>query len=69
MTKRLTCPKGPSHKLFYRQMVVQGVAKETRDAQDQPLDVEDPEELTLVKRITGVVCAMCGATANIRLPF
>jgi len=69
MQKVLTCSKSPSHTLFYRRMVVEGVAVETRDAQDQPLDVQDPQELTLVKRITGVYCLICDQQANVRLPF
>jgi hypothetical protein len=69
MNKVLTCSKSPSHQMFYRRMVVEGVALETRDENDQPLDVQDPKDLTLVKRITGVYCLGCGQQANIRLPF
>ena len=69
MRKALTCSKSPSHQLFYRKMIVEGVARETRDDNDQPLDVENPEELTLVRRITGVWCAVCGQQANVNLPF
>jgi hypothetical protein len=69
MKKVLTCSKSPSHRLFYRRMVVEGVARETRDEQDQPLDVENPEVLTLVKRTTGVWCAICDQQANVRMPF
>lgn len=69
MTKRLTCSKSPSHNTFYRRMVVEGVAVETRDENDQPLDVQDPTELKLVKRITGVFCLVCDQQANVRLPF
>ena len=69
MKKVLTCSKSPSHTLFYRKMVVEGVAVETRDENDQPLDVQDPQELTLVKRLTGVFCLVCESQANVRLPF
>ena len=69
MKKQLTCPRSPSHSIFYRKMVVEGVAVETRDEQDQPLDVQDPQELTLVKRITGVYCLVCNQQANVHLPF
>jgi len=55
--------------MFYRRMVVEGVAVETRDENDQPLDVQDPQELTLVRRITGVYCLVCDQQANVHLPF
>ena len=69
MNKRLTCSKSPSHRMFYRRMVVEGIAVETRDENDNPLDVQDPQELTLVKRITGVYCLVCESQANVRMPF
>jgi hypothetical protein len=69
MKKRLACYKSPSHQLFYRKIVVEGVAVETRDEMDHPLDVHDPTELTLVKRITGVYCLVCDQQANVRMPF
>jgi len=69
MRKALTCSKSPSHQMFYRRMVVEGVAVETRDENDQPLDVQDPQELTLVRRITGVYCLVCDQQANVHLPF
>ncbi len=69
MQKHLTCSKSPSHQAFYRLMRVEGVAKETRDENDQPMDVENPAELNLVKRLTGVWCAVCGQPAHVKLPF
>jgi hypothetical protein len=69
MRKQLTCSRSPSHRMFYRRMVVEGIAVETRDENDQPFDVQDPQELTLVKRITGVYCLVCKQQANVNLPF
>jgi hypothetical protein len=61
------CPASPQHGLFYRRLIVEGMAKEYIEHDMSRMEFKEPAEYRLVYRLRGVFCALCKTEATVKL--
>jgi hypothetical protein len=65
--KRVTCPKGVSHRTFRRSVEVAGVGSEILDENLGVVALGSPNIQRVSRPDTTVLCATCGTIASVRI--